>query len=465
MSLKRTLSLDQGIDRDSIDDDPPTDQQESQGPSTQVKKAKRGRKPQEIKQAMKSQIKNNAESNVSPANSTEACNLETNSSDHENPCVFCLGETSSNPALTCDVCHHSYHLKCCGVTDDDSPMILAVTQVMGWSCKPCRDDMLRELRKLKVDMSEVKQAVNTPIPVDQHSSNQNNMTTTIGNSLSTLPLFQATSGSEVRVSEEKNTSAVTYADVTKMVQKTVREVNLRKRNVIVTGLRERGGENDYSDGDIFTSFCEAFFNTKPRVMRNGTRRLGKLGAKPRRLLVQLESEAAASDLLSSSRSLRSSNDEYVASTVYFNPDLTKEEAARAYERRQERRQNPDRLGRQPQNNRSALEPSTSGSGDRTYYNRNRIVHDENTRSASNSTNLIVCTDSTVPVSSNSLGPHCSVNINSNVTTPKIFINSPALNPTANVYAPPSHLVVSGNNNNAPSPIVAHSAVTPSVSTE
>jgi len=51
----------------------------------------------------------------------------------------------------------------------------------------------------------------------------------------------------------------------------------------------------------------------------------------------LSSEQNVQDLLSSARALlRKRNDHYVASTVYFNPDLTAAEAKVAFEQRQKR---------------------------------------------------------------------------------------------------------------------------------
>ena len=61
--------------------------------------------------------------------------------------------------------------------------------------------------------------------------------------------------------------------------------------------------------------------------------------KPRRLLVHLTSEQNAQDLMSSAKALlKKSHDHYIASTIYFNPDLTAAEAKLAFEQRQRRRE-------------------------------------------------------------------------------------------------------------------------------
>ena len=81
---------------------------------------------------------------------------------------------------------------------------------------------------------------------------------------------------------------------------------------------------------------------KPALSKLGCRRLGKAtgsDTKPRRLFVHLTSEQNAQDLLSSAKALlRKSHDHYIASTIYFNPDLTAAEAKLAFEQRQRRRE-------------------------------------------------------------------------------------------------------------------------------
>jgi len=67
-------------------------------------------------------------------------------------------------------------------------------------------------------------------------------------------------------------------------------------------------------------------------------RLGKrTGERPRRLLVRLTLEFSTTSLLAAAKSLRQSDDTYLATTVYINADLTPLEAKLAYEKRQARR--------------------------------------------------------------------------------------------------------------------------------
>ena len=119
--------------------------------------------------------------------------------------------------------------------------------------------------------------------------------------------------------------------------KTMEDMNRRERNVVVVGLPEK---QDVSDTELFTSFCEVHLTIKPAIV--WCRRLGPRVSHsanqqhPRRLLVKLRSAETATDLRRASRDLKRSNDPSVSS-VYINPDLTKEQALFAYQERQKRR--------------------------------------------------------------------------------------------------------------------------------
>ena len=79
--------------------------------------------------------------------------------------------------------------------------------------------------------------------------------------------------------------------------------------------------------------------TKPSLSSMGCRRLGRVTdpqGRPRRLLVHLNSESCASDLLKAAKSLRHSSDDR-ARSVFINPDLDPASAKLAYERREQRR--------------------------------------------------------------------------------------------------------------------------------
>jgi len=69
-----------------------------------------------------------------------------------------------------------------------------------------------------------------------------------------------------------------------------------------------------------------------------TRRLGRPGSAPRRLLVSLSSEQEVGAILRQSKLLRKSSDACTARNVFINPDLSPDDAKRAFEVRKARRE-------------------------------------------------------------------------------------------------------------------------------
>ena len=107
------------------------------------------------------------------------------------------------------------------------------------------------------------------------------------------------------------------------------EIYSRSRNVIITGLPP---DLAVSDKDIFENFCEEHLTVKPQTIR--VKRLGKDdGNKKSKLCVTLGSKEAVEDLLDSAGLLRKSSDISVRKTVFFNRDLTRQQANAAYKAR------------------------------------------------------------------------------------------------------------------------------------
>ena len=119
----------------------------------------------------------------------------------------------------------------------------------------------------------------------------------------------------------------------------------RSNNIIVTGL-PREGKTD--DKDTFIEMIEQELNIRPTVKH--CRRLGKAAVnKPQNLLVFLESPDHVKCILSNAKQLRNSANDHVRDSVFINPDLTKAEAAVAYEKRRRRRlQREERSSKQQQ---------------------------------------------------------------------------------------------------------------------
>lgn len=126
-------------------------------------------------------------------------------------------------------------------------------------------------------------------------------------------------------------------DFTLIVHRTLSDVSRRSRNVIVSGLPE---DSHTDDRTAFTELCESNLSVKPVVdlSANCCVRIGRQAPdRPRRLLVRLSSEGAATDLLRAAPLLRRSGDRQVAKNVYINPDLSPPQARLAFEIRQKRR--------------------------------------------------------------------------------------------------------------------------------
>lgn len=429
MPLKRTRSLDLIADDDdnTLGNEPFFDVRKKR------KNSKRGRLP--LSQPAAQPV---PEDNSSPA--ATICEL----------CPFCGENCDSSPAIHCEMCGHAHHLNCCGVVEGNVEAALSVVNLLGWTCKPCRGEILVELRKLRSEISELHKKIDLKDKAEKIDDPVISSAVTPNNS-------QAIRGSNENV---------THAEIVRVVNKTVKDNQQRNRNVIVSGLAERDGSDDR---DFFSAFCEEHLNMKPRITyHNGTRRLGKVVAdKPRRLLVRLESEAAAAELLSNARYLRKSHDDYVASSIYVNPDLSKEESKLAYERRQEKRQRVEAGDAEPEgstsirpntrsefNQRSSSRPanmasSSNGSTHRplTIINRSRPGY--NTAQAvapRNPSNLIICSNNTDRTATL---PHiyCASNPpNDNIAlaTPHTIV---ALNPSAAAYSPPATMMCTQTNSN------------------
>ena len=103
--------------------------------------------------------------------------------------------------------------------------------------------------------------------------------------------------------------------------------------MVVTGLPENPGSDDRTE---FLKLCETHLSCKPYIVKCD--RLGHvINGKPRRLLVRLSSDTAATELLRSAPALRRASDTLTAN-IYINPDLSPTEAKLAFEARQRRRE-------------------------------------------------------------------------------------------------------------------------------
>jgi hypothetical protein len=159
--------------------------------------------------------------------------------------------------------------------------------------------------------------------------------------------------------EEPNDSHFTL-----VVHRTLNDVSRRKKNVVVTGMAELDSGDGIAEKEMFEDLCERHLSIKPSLAQgNCCIRIGKQQAdRPRRLLVKLHSDEAATAVLEAASLLRSSDDEYIASHVFINPDLSPQAAKLAYEARVRRREQQKRH--------SML---TSGANNNSCSNSNNIT--------------------------------------------------------------------------------------------
>ena len=118
---------------------------------------------------------------------------------------------------------------------------------------------------------------------------------------------------------------------TEIVHRTLFDAERRRKNVIVSGLKE-----DSDDRSAFLQLCESHFSVKPAISEHDCKRLGNRRDinKPRLLLVRLRYENIASTILHEAKRLRNSQD---TQNIFINPDLSREAAKAAFEARQRAR--------------------------------------------------------------------------------------------------------------------------------
>jgi hypothetical protein len=132
------------------------------------------------------------------------------------------------------------------------------------------------------------------------------------------------------------------------VEREKEEIRQRARNVVVSGLAPPA---DHTDIELLETVCEQYLIVKPQILR--VRQLGSDMTSPTsKLCATLDSSDAVADIIESSRILRHSEDANVR-RIYFNRDLTKQQADAAYQRRVDKREQRNR----PSSNAMGLNPA------------------------------------------------------------------------------------------------------------
>ena len=256
-------------------------------------------------------------------------------------CPSCLEQCKDDDSkLTCELCANCYHKGCTGLTSDVFEILITIVHQTGWVCCDCREDRRGRLSKLDIALAKTNE---TLADVTILVANLQKEVECLKSALAETPVVTATD--ENGIVQNNKTAPLDVNLMRLEIHRTHQDTERRKRNVVITGLPEPNSDIDdnveddkEADNIAFNKFCEEYLSVKPVLARSGCMRLGKRnGQRPRRLLVRLTSESSAASLLAAAKSLRQSEDTYVATNVYINADLTPLEAKLAYEKRQARR--------------------------------------------------------------------------------------------------------------------------------
>jgi hypothetical protein len=283
-------------------------------------------------------------------------------------CPHCLLPNNNNDdrRVKCDICQQYYHQQCTSLTAKIYDKFIVFIDITGWVCDECKTAARYTYRRLETAIAHLAQQVaslqctaSNQFKGDFESSSEQQHAANV-----TAPKSQARMPNiDIEVEAENSSNE---ARTMLIVQRTINDSARRKRNIIITGLPE---QDDGDDRSLFLALCEEQLPMKPAVVDKDCIRLGKkLPGRSRRLLVKLNSEEAATKLLRAAPMLRNSTDQYIASNVYINADLSPTAAQLAYEARKTRREAATR--RRTAANSTAL---TAAAADTSNNNNDKVT--------------------------------------------------------------------------------------------
>lgn len=306
----------------------------------------------------------------------------SSSSSHQ--CTTCCKDIPHDGRMiTCVICDGDYHVECTGLPEKVVQSLLIIVSHTGWTCSSCRAAARQAMQKFQASLTALSETVaqlkvemhklshNTTVKSMQTDYEQSKSTTTtsvlekdvnklkkeLGTLQSSLKPAQLTGDisqmkSELQAVKLEIATVKEYAQPVKwpsddtaktmrtMVHSELADKERRRKNIVVHGLPPVNGIDDV---DVFTDLCATHFTIKPVVVRERCHRLRSRAGTIPPLLIVLDREHSAQELLKQSGSLRKSN-----SAVYLNPDLTPAERQLAFEQRQIRRQRKQQEQRQKQ---------------------------------------------------------------------------------------------------------------------
>ena len=259
-------------------------------------------------------------------------------------------EPTDKTCVLCDICHDSYHCLCTGLSSEVYNILISIVKDVGWVCADCRVAGSSKLVSLQGSLARTTEEIALLRTLITDLKGELDSIKPVTTALTTCSLQTPPDSSPPLPTDASNagshlSSSARISEHRMEISKVLQDITRRKNNIIITGLPETPAlsesESRAADRDSFLRLCEEHLDVKPSVSHLGCRRLGKLkdhDNRPRKLLVHLTSEAAATSIIQSAKLLRRSDDLFLASHVYINPDLSPSDARLAFEKRQRKRE-------------------------------------------------------------------------------------------------------------------------------
>jgi hypothetical protein len=252
---------------------------------------------------------NNSSLTVSPA-------VKLSETSHPS-CAVCNRAVRGDETtrINCDMCGLVFHSECTSMSIGAFRKLLEIVTQTGWVCSQCRTSTRHKFVQLQCANAKLAEEVaSLQSTVESIQRAVDDLSTVVQTRSDVPPVVQA--------------SSVTVEQMSKAMTDAAR----RRCNVVVSGLRP---QDNIEPDRQFVELCESELGIKPYVDSRRCRWVGKVPTQ--KLIVSLLSEHAASEVFHVARRLRKSTDQFVKTSIFINPDLTREEAKLAYERRVRKR--------------------------------------------------------------------------------------------------------------------------------
>jgi hypothetical protein len=277
---------------------------------------------------------------------TQPSKRKNNFAELSSCCTECGKPGQLIDTLNCVICEQAFHANCCDLSIDLSESDIKLLNTVGWMCRGCLEgakSAFDQLQARQASMSDQLVEISERLNRLEKGKHFDHSSGQVGvGSLSGGPASSGISTDQFPTLSSSQT--FTYAGATSaapltvnLIEKTVKNLARKRFNVAISGLAETGTAQ--GDVALFVDLCVNFLALRPVPVKAA--RLGRappvVDARPRLLLVTLNNEHEASEILANARRLREADDPTVKNYVYINRDLTKEESRIAFERRVARR--------------------------------------------------------------------------------------------------------------------------------